>query len=86
MGSAILAIFRVLNLVGWTPFMYNYMDATGMVAAIYFPLIVVVGNFFILKLFLAVIMSTFSELKEKIEAEEENKLEFERLLKEKEDF
>ena len=51
--------------------MYNYIDSTGYVSTIYFPLIVIMGNFFLLKLFLAVIMSTFSELSHRnTEAEE----------------
>ena len=45
--------------------MYNYMDASGFLPAIYFPLCVVLGSFFLLHLFLAVIMETFSEQVEK---------------------
>lgn len=61
-GTAIIAIFRVLTLEGWTYFMYNYMDAGGIFAAFYFPFLVVVGSFFLLNLFLAVIMEAFSEM------------------------
>lgn len=42
--------------------MYNYLDSVGITAGIYFPLCVIVGSFFLLKLFLAVIMQTFSEM------------------------
>lgn len=41
--------------------MYNYIDATGPIAAIFFSMLVVIGSFFLLNLFLAVIMETFSE-------------------------
>lgn len=55
-GVAILSIFRVINLEGWSGVMYNYLDSSGIIAGIYFPFCVVVGSFFLLKLFLAVIM------------------------------
>jgi len=41
--------------------MYNYIDSNGIMAAIFFPLLVIIGSFFLLNLFLAVIMETFSE-------------------------
>jgi hypothetical protein len=45
--------------------MYNYLDSTGFIAGIYFPILVIIGSFFLLKLFLAVIMETFSEMSTK---------------------
>ncbi len=42
--------------------MYNYMDSGGIFAALYFPILVVIGGFFLLNLFLAVIMESFSEM------------------------
>ena len=44
--------------------MYNYMDSMGVLSSLYFPLIVLLGSFFLLNLFLAVIMETFSEMTE----------------------
>jgi putative ribosome biogenesis GTPase RsgA len=44
--------------------MYNYMDSTGLFSSLYFPLVVLLGSFFMLNLFLAVIMETFSEMTE----------------------
>ena len=41
--------------------MYNYLDSSGFVATLYFPILVVLGSFFFLNLFLAVITDTFSE-------------------------
>jgi Ion transport protein len=70
---AILSIFRVITLEGWSYVMYNYMDGGGIMAAVYFPILVVIGGFFLLNLFLAVIMEAFSEmssLAEKSEIEE----------------
>ena len=56
-----MAIFRVITLEGWTVYMYNYLDSSGFIACIYFPILVVMGSFFFLNLFLAVITDTFSE-------------------------
>lgn len=61
MGVAILSIFRVITLEGWTVVMYNYLDSSGIVAAIFFPSLVIIGSFFLLNLFLAVIMQAFSD-------------------------
>ncbi len=61
-GEAILGIFRVITLESWTYVMYNYMDASGFIAALYFPFLVVLGGFFLLNLFLAVIMESFEEM------------------------
>ena len=67
--------------------MYNFMDSTGYIATIYFPIVVVIGNFFILKLFLAVIMSVFSDLHRSYEEEErkDKEAEIERMIKVNED-
>jgi hypothetical protein len=45
--------------------MYNYLDSSGFIACIYFPILVVMGSFFFLNLFLAVITDTFSENSQK---------------------
>jgi hypothetical protein len=42
--------------------MYNYMDSVGAFSSIFFPLLVLIGSYFMLNLFLAVIMETFSEM------------------------
>ena len=45
--------------------MYNYWDATGMFACFYFPLLIIIVAFFLINLFLAVIMDTFTQMDEK---------------------
>ncbi len=45
--------------------MYNYLDSSGFIACIYFPVLIVMGSFFFLNLFLAVITDTFSEMSQK---------------------
>jgi len=57
----------VITLEGWSYVMYNYMDAGGIFAALYFPVLVVIGGFFLLNLFLAVIMEAFSEMSSKVD-------------------
>lgn len=68
-----LSIFRVITLEGWTPVMYNYLDASGFIAGIYFPVAIILGSFFLLNLFLAVIMETFSEMNSKQQANDQAK-------------
>lgn len=60
-GSSIMSIFRIITLEGWTNVMYNYLDSSGVVAGIFFPTVVIIGSFFLLNLFLAVIMQTFTD-------------------------
>ena len=51
---------------GWTPQMYNYMDATSAAgSAIFFILVVVLGSFIAMNLVLAQIMFSFIEEDEK---------------------
>lgn len=68
-----MGIFRVITLESWTYVMYNYMDASGIMAALYFPFLVVLGGFFLLNLFLAVIMESFEEMSSRpvMDAEQE---------------
>jgi len=42
--------------------MYNYMDSVGFFSSAFFPLLILIGSYFMLNLFLAVIMETFSEM------------------------
>jgi hypothetical protein len=45
-----------------------YEDAGGVTATIYFNCLIVIGSYFLLNMFLAVIMATFSEMAEKQKA------------------
>ena len=61
-GLSMLTIFQTMLLSGWTPHMYNFMDATSAVgSAIFFILVVVLGNFIAMNLVLAQIMFSFVE-------------------------
>lgn len=65
-GTGALQTFRVIMLEGWSGVMYMYLDSSGPLATIFFPIIVVFGAFFLLELFLAVIMETFSETSKRL--------------------
>ncbi|CDW88224.1 voltage-gated ion channel superfamily [Stylonychia lemnae] len=61
----LLSIFQCITMEGWTSQMYNYMDSSGIFACFYFPFLIIIGSFFLLNLFLAVIMKIFTEMDEK---------------------
>jgi voltage-dependent calcium channel len=48
----------------WAPVMYNMMDAEFFISSIYFIAGVVVINFWLMNLFVAVITNTFSAIRE----------------------
>ena len=53
-GSAWMTIFQCVTLEGWTGIMYMTMRAVGPIALVYYLLLVVLGSFYLLNLFLAV--------------------------------
>ena len=73
--AAMLTIFQMITLEGWTGMMYNLQDAMiPFVPAIYFCFLVVLGSFFLLNLILAVIMDSFEEIdSEKRKTKEEER-------------
>mgnify|MGYP002632549059 CR=1 FL=1 len=54
-AGAALTIFQCISGEGWSDFMYTSMKGFGPVARIYFVLLVVMGNFYVMNLFLAVL-------------------------------
>ena len=57
---ALITIFQMITLEGWTDMMYNLSDASqAWMAILFFCLLVVVGSFFLLNVILAVIMDAF---------------------------
>ena len=62
-GQALLTVFQVCTLEGWSNLMYNYADSSNEIitAYIFFPFIVIFGAFFVLKLILAQIIETYEE-------------------------
>jgi hypothetical protein len=55
-GTAMLAVFQILTGENWNILMYNTIEANGTGALIYFIVLVVVGIYMLLNLFLAVLM------------------------------
>ena len=57
---SIITIFQILTGENWNSVMYDGMRSTGVLAVAYFVLLVVVGNYIILNLFLAILLDNFS--------------------------
>ena len=55
--SAIITIFQVITLEGWSYIMYNHMDSNMFLFSVfYFLSLITLGSFFVLNLILAVIV------------------------------
>ena len=79
-SHALVTIFQVLTLEGWSTLLYNYQDAGDTVSStIFFSCVVMIGALFSMNLFLASIMESFS--KQQYVIEEQRKLEIEEQLK-----
>jgi hypothetical protein len=68
-----VTIFQILSGENWNTVMYDGMKVMGWGGAIFFLLIVVIGQFVILNLFLAILMAKFEESSSEIRAQEEVK-------------
>ncbi|CEM21952.1 unnamed protein product [Vitrella brassicaformis CCMP3155] len=64
--QALTVIFIIFTGEDWNSFMYDGMRATGWWAAFYFIIVVVIGNFLVLNIFLAILMSNFEQQSTKI--------------------
>ena len=58
--TALITIFQAMTLEGWTDTMYMLQDAWHPAVFLYFVLLVSVGSFYLINLFLAVIFESFS--------------------------
>ena len=56
-----VTIFQILTGENWNTVMYDAMRSVGDIASIYFILLVVIGNYIILNLFLAILLDKFGE-------------------------
>jgi hypothetical protein len=60
LGSSLLLVLTMVSTDGWSQFMYNFIDVDHPVIGIVFSLtIIILGNFFLMNLILAVIMDTY---------------------------
>eukprot|EP00924_Labyrinthula_sp_SR-Ha-C_P015991 snap_masked-scaffold_4-processed-gene-15.27-mRNA-1 protein AED:1.00 eAED:1.00 QI:0/0/0/0/1/1/2/0/1933 len=62
--SALFTVFEILTLEGWVDIMYSAMDTSPVYYAFYFILIVLFGSFFLLNLFVVVLSTNYSRLRE----------------------
>ncbi|KAH9840560.1 Ion transport protein-domain-containing protein [Rhodofomes roseus] len=58
-----LQVFIVASANGWSPIMYNMMDAEFFVSCLFFIACIVVLNFWLINLFIAVITNTFAAIR-----------------------
>lgn len=59
--NSVILIFVVLSGEDWQVIMYDYYRSSGPGAAIFFIMLVVVGNFIFLNLFLAILLKDFED-------------------------
>ncbi|KAA0147079.1 hypothetical protein FNF31_07654 [Cafeteria roenbergensis] len=70
---AFLAVFQVLSEENWNAIMYDCWRAVGWPATIYFVALVVVGNFVLLNLFLAIVLGNFEGMEELVASASPNR-------------
>ncbi|EPS97893.1 hypothetical protein FOMPIDRAFT_1127618 [Fomitopsis schrenkii] len=58
-----LQVFIVVSANGWSPIMYNMMDAEFFVSCLFFITCIVILNFWLINLFVAVITNTFAAIR-----------------------
>ena len=68
-GVAMVTIFQMMTGEDWNMVMYDGISATGGGSFLYFAIIVVIGNFLILNLFLTILLSGFEDEEEDPEVE-----------------
>ena len=71
LGTALMTTFQILTGEDWNKIMYNGMRASGNWVSVYFVLYYAVGNYTILNLFIAVLLSS-RDLKDKSETDAES--------------
>ena len=59
---AFITIFQVLTGENWNEVMYDGMRTKGDAACLYFILLVVIGNYIVLNLFLAILLDNFADM------------------------
>lgn len=59
--NAFLSVFIIFTGENWNEMMYDGMRSTNPIAAIYFIVVIVVGNIIILQLLVAIVLSNFDE-------------------------
>jgi len=60
-GAGMLSVFQVLTGENWNEILYDGIEAGGYFTVVYFLILVVIGNFIVLNLTLAILLSNFDE-------------------------
>ena len=68
-----LTIFQIITLEGWTPIMYNVMDATTCWSMFYFIVLIGLGAFFLINLAVGIVTEVYDQVQEEDENEEVEK-------------
>ena len=58
---AAVTVFQILTGEDWNAVMYDGMEASGGVTALYFVALIVMGNFLVLNLFVAILLTNFGQ-------------------------
>eukprot|EP01050_Picozoa_sp_SAG11_P007632 SAG11_NODE_643_length_7983_cov_2.198884_2_plen_1259_part_00 len=72
-GTGIITNFQIMSGEDWAPVMYSYMNCAGNWAALYFISMVLLTNFFLLNIFVAVILENFELSEEEKFVKQERK-------------
>ena len=75
--DALTTVFIVIIGEDWQHVMYKFVRALSVNAAWYFVVVFVMGNFMLLSLFTAILLSNFDDIGEAAEAVDEENKEFE---------
>lgn len=60
--NAMLSVFMLLTNEGWNTMAYNFMHEIGTIyPVIYFVVVIILGNFILLKLFIAILINNFHD-------------------------
>ena len=81
LGLAVLTLFNVITLEGWTEVMYTAMERYTF-AWLYFVTFVIVGTFVVINLFIAIIINSLDEAKSERASDEGSSVSREDLLRE----
>jgi len=69
---AIVTVFQILTQEDWNQIMYRATQRAGLWSALYFVVLIVIGNYMLLNLFIAIIIQGFAENKESMQDTEED--------------
>ena len=73
-----LTVFQIITLEGWTPIMYDVMDATSGWSMLYFIILIGLGAFFLINLAVGIVAEVYDQVQDEDEKEEDENAEDER--------